>query len=257
MIRLIKSFIAYLFSDVRVFYSFFFCLKNLPFNQAVKLPIIFYKHSYGTVSHGGKIVISDEFFQKRNKIIIGLPAKDFEYQCEKTYFKVEFGSITFNGKFEARRGVIMDIKGKVVMGDDILFGPRCRLRVHNAATFGNYIRIAHETQIFDSNFHFMEKVDEPGYYPISRPIAIGSYCWIGNRTTINPGTNLPDYITVASNSLLNTDYSNLSSYSIIGGTPAKFIKGGYTRVWDTKREFEYQKREFAWYREIYKDFIIK
>lgn len=235
----------------RLFYSVWFNFKYLPCWQAKKMPIVFYRHAYATVSRGGRIMLSEDVIKNKKKIYFGMPALDFEYQCEKTHVNVEGGTVYFNGRFEARRGVIMDIKGEAIFEDGVLFGPRCRVRIHNKGYFGRYIRVAHETQVFDSNFHFMERVDAPGYYPISRPVSIGSYCWIGNRCTVGPGTILPDYTTVASNSLVGKDFSKLNPYSIIGGIPAKLIREGWTRVWDTKREFEYQKREFAWYRKRY------
>lgn len=92
----------------------------------------------------------------------------------------------------------------------------------------------------------MENINAPGFYPISKPIKIGSHCWIGNRSTFNPGAIIPEYTTVASNSLVNKNFETLNPYSIIGGMPAKFLKEGYTRVWDTNREKEYHKREFKW-----------
>lgn len=253
--RKIKS-LFILFTTKRVLYSIFFNLRYLPFSQAKKIPIVFYKHAYGKVTNGGKIILSDEVFKKRKKIIIGFPAEDCEYQCEKTVLNIEFGTVYFNGSFCARRGVIMDVKGEAVFEDDVLFGPRCRIRIHNKGYFGQCIRVAHETQVFDTNFHFMEKVDAPGYYPISKPILVGNFSWIGNRCTIGPGTKLPDYTTVASNSLVNKDFSFLNSYSIIGGVPAKFIREGWTRVWDTHREFEYQKKEFPWYAYKFKNITL-
>lgn len=240
----------------RVLFSIFFNFKYLPFRQAKKCPIIFFKHAYGKITNGGRIILSNEVISKKKKIIIGFPAEDFEYQCEKTVLNIEYGTVYFNGRFCARRGVIMDIKGEAVFEDDVLFGPRCRIRIHNKGFLGNSIRIAHETQIFDTNFHFMEKVDSPGYYPISKPISIGSFSWIGNRSTISPGTVLPDYTIVASNSLVNKDFSILNPYSIIGGIPAKFIREGWTRVWDTEREFTYQKKEFPWYANKYRNTTI-
>lgn len=240
----------------RVLYSLFFNFRYLPFHQAKKCPIIFYKHAYGKISNCGKIIISDEIIKNRKKIIIGFPAEDFEYQCEKTVLNIEYGTVYFHGSFNARRGVIIDIKGEAVFDDDVLFGPRCRIRIHNKGHFGHSIRIAHETQIFDTNFHFMEKIDAPGYYPISKPISIGNFSWIGNRCTIGPGAKLPDYTTVASNSLVNKDFSSLNAYSIIGGMPAKLIREGWTRVWDTKKEIEYQKKEFPWYTYKYRNITL-
>ncbi len=242
----IKGLLVALFTK-RVLYSIYFNFKYLPFQQAKRCPIVFYKHAYGKVINNGKIILSDDVIKQRKKILIGFPAEDFEYQCEKTVLNIEYGTIYFNGGFCARRGVIMDIKGEAVFEDDVLFGPRCRIRIHNNGFFGQSIRVAHETQVFDTNFHFMEKSDAPGYYPISKPVFIGNFSWIGNRSTIGPGSKLPDYTIVASNSLVNKDFSSLNHYSIIGGMPAKFIREGWTRVWDTKREFEYQKREFPWY----------
>ena len=250
LIRKIRS-VYEILKTRRVFYSVWFNFRYLPYKQAKRMPFVFYKHAYATVSKGGRILLSNEVIENRKKISIGVPTFDFEYQCEKTHINVEYGSLYFKGQFEARRGVIMDIKGEVTFEDGVLFGPRCRVRIHNKGYFGRYIRVAHETQIFDSNFHFMEKVTASGYYPISKPVSIGAYCWIGNRCTISPGTVLPDYTTVASNSLVNKDFSQLNTYSIIGGIPAKLLREGWTRVWDTKREFEYQKKEFSWYRKKY------
>lgn len=236
-----------LITKTRFLYSLYFNFKHLPFNQAKGLPIRFYKKSYATIGKTAKITLTDKFIASKEKVHIGSAAKDFEYGCEITHLAIPFGEFIINGKFEARRGCQIDIRGKFTTGNSVLFGPRCRIRIHNKAELGNEVRIAHETQIFDSNFHYTENVSQPGFIPISKPIYIGSRCWIGNRCTVGPGTHLPDYTTVTSNSLVNKNFSTLSPYSTIGGIPAKFIREGYTRVWDTKRELEYHKTEFDWY----------
>lgn len=232
----------------RVLYTIYFNYKYLPFYQAKFLPIIFYRHAYASISNDGKIILTDEMVKNKNKVHIGLSSMDFEYQCEKTHINISSGTLNVNGKLEFRRGCIVDIRGQMDCGNDVLFGPRCRIRVHNHVSLRNVIRIAHETQLFDSNFHFSERVDAPGYYPISKPIIIGSNCWIGNRCTISPGVILPNYTIVTSNSLVNKDFSSLANYSTIGGIPAKLLREGYTRVWDTNIELEYQKREFEWFK---------
>jgi len=230
----------------RVLYSIYFNYKYLPMHQAKHLPIIFYKNAYAKISHGGKIILSDDMIARKCKVYIGVPVLDFEYQCEKTFISIYYGTLIIDGKFEMRRGACINVKGNLKCGHDVLFGPRSRVRVYNEIILGNHVRIAHETQIFDTNFHYMEKIENPGFIPISKPVYIGSYCWIGNRSTLNLGTILPDYTIVASNSLVNKDFSSLNPYSIIGGIPAKFLKEGYTRVWDMKKECEYQQQEFEW-----------
>lgn len=251
--KFIKSILTRLLSyrDKRIIYSIYFNFKHLPFHQAKHFPIIFFRQAYATVAAGGKIVLNDSAVLQGKKIYIGMHVNDFEYQCEKTHLHIHSGKIELNGQFEARRGCIIDIRGLASIGDKVRLGPRCRMRIHNKLVIGNDVAISHESQIFDTNFHYIEKVANPQFVPISRPISIGSYVWIGNRTTISPGTILPDFTICASNSLVNKDFSLLPPYSLIGGVPAKFIKEGYTRVWDTKREMEYHKKEFEWYRALF------
>lgn len=251
--RIIKL-VLYWFSHYRVFYSIYFNYKYLPKHQFKRLPIVFYKKSYATISAGGKLILSEEMVANRKKLRVGYPTYDFEYQCEKTVLNICGGVLRLDGNLEIRRGGIIDIRGDVQCMDNVLFGSRCRVRIHNKAYFGSWARFTHETQIFDTNFHPMERIDKPGFYPMSRPIKVGSFCWVGNRTTIGPGTVLPDYTTVASNSLLNKDYSFIKPYSIVGGIPAKLLREGYVRVWDKKRELEYQKKEFSWYESWYNQF---
>ena len=250
MIKLLKKikaiFIA--FRTKRVFYTIYFNYKYLPKHQAKKMPIIFYKGAYATISEGGKIILSDEAVTAGKKIHIGMHTLDFEYQCEKTHLNIYEGTLQLKGSFSMRRGCIMDIRGIASFGDKVRFAPRCRLRIHNSMSCGSDVAFSHETQVFDSNFHYVEPENLPGFYPISKKITIGSNCWISNRCTVAPGTVLPNNIVVASNSLINKDFSFLSPNSLIGGIPAKLIKEKYARVWDTNREREYHRLEFKWYK---------
>lgn len=234
-------------------YTIWFNFKYFPYTQAKKLPIVFYKGAYATISNGGRIVLTDDFWKNNRKVYIGLPTLDFEYQCEKTHLNILGGTLKFYGRFEACRGTLMDIRGVANIGDGVRFAPRCRIRIHNQITIGNDVGFSHESQVFDTNFHYMEKVAAEGFYPISRPITIGSHVWVCNRCTICPGVEIPDYTVVASNSLVNKNFSHLHPNSLIGGIPAKLLKEGIARVWDYSREFEYHKREFEWYRKIYEN----
>lgn len=236
------------FRTKRVFYTIYFNYKYLPRHQAKHLPIIFYKHAYATISNGGKIILTDEMVMNKKKVKIGYPTFDFEYQCEKTHLSINSGTLYANGSLNFRRGCIVEIRGVASFGDKVRFAPRCRLRIHNAISCGSDVAFSHETQVFDTNFHYMEPEDCPGFYPISKKITIGSCCWISNRCTVMPGAVLPDKVIVASNSLVNKDFSSLLSNSLIGGVPAKLIKERYARVWDTNREQEYHRREFSWYK---------
>ena len=72
--------------------------------------------------------------------------------------------------------------------------------------------------------------------PMSAPIVIGNYNFISNRVTILSKTILPNFCTVASNSLCTKDYSSLNENSLIGGVPAKLIKSNISRDWEGEKE---------------------
>lgn len=235
----------------RVLYTIWFNFRNFPFDKARHLPVLFYDGAYATILQGGRLELTEQFWANNGRVLVGYPSLDFEYQCEKTHLNIVGGVLRLNGSLDVRRGCIVEIKGVCTFGEDVVFGPRCRVRVHNELLIGSTVRVAHETQIFDSNFHYVENVNEPGFNPISKPIRIGSYVWICNRSTVQAGSVLPSRTILASNSLLNRDFADLEPGSLIGGTPARFIKRGVSRVWDRKREFEYHKREFEWYRRMY------
>lgn len=51
------------------------------------------------------------------------------------------------------------------------------------------------------------------------------------------GTKTPDYLIVASaNALLTKDYTSLPPYSVIGGSPAKLLKSGVRRIYNSNME---------------------
>ena len=256
MLQMIKQSLfykhIYYLRHYRYAYSLLFCIRNFPWKIARQLPVLFCKDAYAELSYGGRLIIEDTFDYKTNKIIIGLDTKDFSRQCEKTVLRIE-GTLRIKGAFEMRRGAFFEVCGSVVVGDFFLLGCNSICRIHNSAVFGNSVRITHECQIFDTNFHPLEDPRSPGYNPMSMPIKIGNYCWIGNRTSIYKGSIIPDNTTIASNSLVNSDLSSMGSYNLFAGQPVRLIKTNISRVWDIKRDFEYHKLEFPWYRKKYEN----
>lgn len=236
---------------VRYCYSVLFNFRHFPWSVAKRLPFVFYKDAYAKIRNKGRIVLTDSFIKGDKHVIVGKSRKDFDYQCEKTYIDIE-GTLTTNGDVLIKRGVRIQVLGTMYISDKVVINSRVRIRSYNSVTIGYNSRISHESQIFDTSFHPMEYVSNHQHNPISAPIMIGDNCWIGNRTTISKGTILSDYTTVASNSLVTKDYSDLPPYSLIGGIPAKLLKSDYSRVWDPKRDDEYMRSEFEWYRTRHK-----
>ena len=71
---------------------------------------------------------------------------------------------------------------------------------------------------------------------MTNPIYLGNYNYFGNRVSIMQKTITPDYCTVASNSLCNSDYTNFGNNILIGGIPAKLLKNNISRDWEGEDE---------------------
>ena len=239
---LLKRGINKVFSNIeRYFYRNDFSLlktlyinfRSLPFKQAIKLPI----YIYGNVkldSLYGDIEILGEI--KRGMIRIGLPMKGAIIDTRIAHF-LNNGKIVFKGKVDFSNGATINNRGgNLIFENNVLIGENVRIICLYHIEIKEGARIAHESQIIDTNFHFILDNSTLMAHSPKGHIIIGKYCWVGNRTSVQKGTVLPDYTIVGSNSLLNKNYKDIPPYSLIGGMPAKFIKGGIRRVFNIHNE---------------------
>ena len=133
------------------------------------------------------------------------------------------GKIVFQGKCLIRTGNrwLIDSGKVLTVGSNVAIGDMINISCFSSIKIGNNTRIAHRSQIYDYNFHYIADV-----YSLSKPIIIGDNCWICNTSSVSAGTILPNNTIVACNSLVNKDFSTIEKNSIIGGIPAKLIKTG-------------------------------
>lgn len=221
------------FSTVNWVKTLYFNFKMFPFDQAKKLPVFFY----------GKV----KFQRLTGKVIINAP--------------LQLGMIGFGQRYEmntVHRGTAeLKITGTLIFNGYVQFGKDYFLYVGdnaccefgnmnslatnsktictNSIVIGNYVQTGADSQIIDTNFHPMENKITGEKYPVSGPIKIGSYIYTGSRVSIMQKTVLPDYCSVASNSLCNRDYSHLEPHSIIGGLPAELRKSNVGRDWESEK----------------------
>lgn len=230
----------------RAIYTLWFNFRYLPFRQSVRLPFVFFPHAFAKVGENARIIISDEILNsKSQKIYVGEDVHDFSHGCERTFLNLQ-GTVEFKGKIRILRGAMVDVFGEISFGNDVVVALLARIRVYEKLSIGNVVRIAHETQIFDTNFHYVVSVDDMEYRPMAKPVVIGNHVWIGNRCTVNAGSIIPGYTIVASNSLVNKDLSYINKYSLVGGVPCKLLKEGLVRIWDENQELKYMRKEFSW-----------
>lgn len=219
------------------FKTLYINFRKLPFYDAIKLPIIVSKKTkFNNIDC--EITINGPI--SSGMITIGFAGDDFSNPQKNWSFLNLRGKVVFNGKanFGVGSTLFVGKQAILIFGNDFTSGHQTKIICYEQITFGKTVRLAWESQVFDTNFHYIENLETKEITSKNQPVTIGNYCWIGNRTSIMKGTVLNDGTIVTSNSICNRDYSALPNNSIIGGSPAKLIKSGFLRVFDVKKEIE-------------------
>lgn len=202
--------------------TLYFNFKYLPFYQAVKLPIF----------------ISHRVILKNTKGTIKL--LPIQGEIKPALIKIGFGDV---GIFDnGRSRSIWECSGEVCFygqtnighGSKICVGPNGTLEFGNAfditaesqivcfkhIVFGEDVLVSWQCLVIDTDFH---KITYKGIVTnLDKEIKIGNHVWIGCRSIILKGVNIPDNVVVAANSNVVGNFKD--KYSIIGGNPAKVIK---------------------------------
>ncbi len=222
-----------IYRKVNWFATLYFNFKKFPFEVARQLPVFF----YGSVrihDISGNFIIDAPI--KRGMIGFGQPFELISREQGVAEFYL-LGNLTIKGHVHFGKDCLIYIGKDAAceLGHMFGMGSRGKLVVYDRVIFGQYVRVGFETQIMDSNFHQMTDLTSGNKIPLTSPIAIGNYNWIGNRSTVMQKTRTPDNCITASNSLLNRDYSELGTNILIGGMPAKLLCENIARDWDGEK----------------------
>lgn len=216
---------------LNLLYTLYLNLRLFSIKQAVKFPIYVYGwpkiyNTSGTAVCVGKVKTG---MIKINPLVLGRMAP----QSQPVELNIG-GKIIFKGRCVIRAGSIISVrpKAQLSIGYDVRICEHCRICCCNTSIdIGDFASISHYVQILDSSFHYIADFNTNKIKNKSQPVKIGNYCWVCNSSSISPGTIIPDYTIIASNSIANKDYSDIPPMSLIGGVPAKIIKSNVKRVW--------------------------
>ena len=154
------------------------------------------------------------------------------------------GTLVFQGEclFSVDTTVLVLDSAELNIGKFVGVGNGVKIKAYTSVFIGNCTRLAVECQVFDTNFHYVINKKTGEIFNNTAPIHIGAKCWIGNRSSVMKGTNLPDGCIVASNSLLNKDYvaRGVEPNSVLAGLPAKKVGESSARIFSLKREQQLQ-----------------
>lgn len=223
-----------------------FNVKMLPLRQAAKLPILFFgKVSFRSLN--GKAIIKGPVYT--GMIKIGVKDEYVDTSRSETIWTIN-GTIKFSGPVKFCRGsYVLVAKGaELKIGTSGVFiGAHLKILCFDRIEIGNCVRVAWECQLYDSSFHYVQTGPDDSVKPLPKPVIIGDRVWVGNRCTISKGAVIPNDTIIAAGSMVNKDFSESSSFNMLAGVPAKVKATGLSRVWDLKKQAEYD-RQFNYHR---------
>lgn len=199
----------YIFSLVP---SFYFCLRVLPFSQAIKIPILV--HKIKIYSLKGKVRI------ETNHISLGMIKLGFNLVplYRDTGIMIQNnGIIIFKGKCTIGSGSSLSVEknGLLIFGENFGASAEFRLTCNNRINFNKNVLFGYECLVMDNDLHrltYLNGKSRKGFAPIN----IGEYNWFGARCTILKNTETPSYCTIAACSILSKSYSNIGEYKVLG-----------------------------------------
>lgn len=209
-----------------ILHNVYFNFHYLPFRQAIKLPIVFYKLHFGKLK--GKIIIKGEI--KHAMIRLGFNDVAI-YPSSGCLFQNAGGAIFFNGRCNIGNASAIAVgkNGVLSFGNNFNATAGLKIACQHRIEIGDNVLCGWETFFLDSDFHKLSLVDgNNSNPPISfSSVIVGKGCWFGFKSTIMKGTYIPSYCTIASNSVVNKKYTE--EYTLLAGTPAKVLKKGLYR----------------------------
>ena len=214
--------------------TLYFNFKKLPFNIAAKLPVYFYG-SVKFTSLKGKITIDAPI--KRAMVGFGQAYEMKKKSKGISEFYLD-GDLVFKGYCQFGKDYFIYIYKNAYseFGNMSSLGANGKLICVNKVVLKDFARIGGESQLIDTTFHQMINTENGQKHPMSAPICIGSFNYIGNRVSIMAKTKTPNFCTIASNSLCNNDYTHFGENILIGGMPSKLLKENISRDWEGERK---------------------
>lgn len=227
---------------LRILRTIYFNLRTLPFSQAIKLPVYIYGRVRLFMLNGTVEFRNTEI--KRGMVKIGVNGDSFNLSDGSGFISLagNASKIIFNGP--AR--IALNTKIRVVADGVLTLGKNSRIGTGASVIcnggrieIGDYTGITWGCVVMNSSFHNVYDSNKGGYIKPTRDIHIGSFCWIGNRSTIYAGAYVPDYTICAATSYINKNFKEFEgSKTTLAGTPAKKIGEGVSRVFSPKIELE-------------------
>lgn len=212
--------------------TIYFNFHYLPFNQAIKLPIILYKPQLlkckGSIQILGKVCTGMIQLGRRNVSI---------YPNTGITYENHGGNIIFYGTCIIGNDSYLSIGEKAILSikNNFIIEAGLKLVTYRSISFGEGTRLGWGVLIMDTNFHPLYDMKKKVYKKASGPIEIGDYNWFGTQCKIMHSVKTPERCIFGMNSVI-TRNCEMKSYCIMGGSPVRILTENVMRDYDNDQE---------------------
>lgn len=131
-------------------------------------------------------------------------------------FMYRFGGLKIGKGSTIHCGAVFYDARNIRIGEDSIIGENAVLDGREQLVIGDHVDIASEVMIYNSE----HDLKDPHFGPLSAPVTIEDYVFIGPRAIILPGVTIHKGAAVAAGAVVTKD---VTEGSIVGGVPAKEI----------------------------------
>lgn len=125
------------------------------------------------------------------------------------YYKIIYGKKLKIGKrirFRDRFRVNIEKPGKVIIGSNCFFNNDCSINCLEQISIGNDCIFGENVKIYDHNHKFSDSttiIQKQGFS--TKPISIGSNCWISSNVTILKGVTIGNNCVIGAGCIVKED----------------------------------------------------
>ena len=215
-----------------IFKTIYFNFHYLPFEQAIKLPILLYKPKL--LKCKGKIIIEGPI--RFGMIRIGTFCCSV-YPNNGISWENHGGTVIFKGTLNIGNDSYISLgkNTKVSFGNNFKNTAGLKLISYRSIDFGEGTRLGWGVLIMDTNFHPLYDIEKKVYKRVSGPIKIGDYNWFGTQCKIMHSVNTPERCIFGMNTVV-TRNCEMKSYCVMGGSPVKILTQNVLRDYEHDTE---------------------
>ena len=180
--------------------SLFFNLHYFPFRQAIRFPVLLSWH-FAVIKKKGSVTFDCPVKTGLLKLgYCGLGTQDTRY--DRTKWDVD-GKIIIKGQSSIGRGTNISVGGVLEIGPGFIITGSSTVICKHRVNIGNNVLVSWDCLIMDTDFHPIFSIGKNERINSDRPIIIGDDVWIGCRSTILKGAEIPDGSVVAAQAVIS------------------------------------------------------